>query len=81
MGIDILEKEEIITYRENDLTLLNSIRSGEYMKGGKFVNDFYSMVESLNKRLENAANNSKLPEKPKFNEVENWLMGVYKKYL
>ena len=81
MGIDVLEKEEIITYRENDLDLLNSIRSGEYMKGGKFVNDFYSMVESLNKRLENAANNSKLPEKPKFNEVESWLMNTYKKYL
>lgn len=81
MGIDVLEKEEIITYRENDLDLLMSIRNGEYMKDGKFVDDFYSIVESLSKRLEEAANNSKLPEKPRFHEVENWLMNAYKRYL
>ena len=31
MAIDLFEKEEIITYREDDLDLLLSIRNGKYM--------------------------------------------------
>ena len=81
MGIDILEKEEIITYRENDLDLLMSIRNGDYMKDGKIVDDFYSTVESLNKRFEEVASRSKLPEKPRFHEVERWYMNTVKRYL
>ena len=81
MGTDILEKEEIITYRENDLDLLMSIRHGDYMEDGVMSDRFYKLVEDLNKKFEEAAANSKLPEKPNFKGVEKIIMDVYRRYL
>lgn len=82
MGIDILEKEEIITYRENDLDLLLSIRNGDYMNlDGTVKDSFYKLVEDIDTRFKSAVSNTKLPEKPHFNEIEKWIMNVYKKYL
>lgn len=82
MGIDVLEKEEIITYRENDLDLLLSIRNGDYMNlDGTVKDSFYKLVESINTRFKSAVSNTKLSEKPHFNEIEKWIMSVYKKYL
>lgn len=82
MGIDILEKEEIITYRETDIDLLMSIRNGDYMLEDNTVSPkFYDMIKDLEKRFKLAEANTKLPEKPNFKEVEKWLMGVNKHYI
>lgn len=82
MGKDILEKEEIITYREHDIDLLLSIRQGDYMNEDGTVKDsFYKLVEEKNKEFEHAAANTKLPEKPYFHAVEKMVMDIYKKYL
>lgn len=82
MGIDILEKQEIITYREDDLDLLMRIRNGAYMNQDGTVKDsFYKLVEGIDTRFKSAVSNTKLPEKPNFNEVEKWIMSVYKRYL
>lgn len=75
MGIDILDKEEIITYRENDLDLLMSIRNGDYMNQDGTVKDsFYQIVSQLNSEFEKAVARTKLPEKPNFNQVEQWVI-------
>lgn len=82
MGIDILEKGEVVTYREDDLDLLMSIRHGDYMdKSGLFKQSFYELVDRYTKKLEYAQSTSKLPDKPNFQAIENWLMNVYKRYL
>lgn len=83
MGIDILEKEEIITYRENDIDLLMSIRNGEFMDmdSGLAKNSFYELVDSLWKKFEEAKSNTKLPEKPNFHAVERMIMKINKEYL
>ena len=82
MGIDLLEKEEIITYRENDLDLLMRIRNGAYMNQDGTVKDsFYKLVEGIDTRFKSAASNTNLPEKPHFNEIEKWVMSIYKRYL
>ena len=82
MGIDLLEKEEIIPYREDDLDLLMRIRNGAYMNQDGTVKDsFYKLVEGIDTRFKSAVSNTKLPEKPNFNEVEKWVMSVYKRYL
>ena len=82
MGIDILEKEEILPYREDDLDLLNFIRNGGYMdEDGRFVDGFYNLVNMLYKRFEEAKNKTKLPAKPDYHAVEDWVIDVYKKYL
>lgn len=82
MGIDLLEKEEIITYRENDLDLLMRIRNGAYMNQDGTVKDsFYKLVKGIDTRFKSAVSNTKLPEKPRFNEIEKWVISIYKRYL
>ena len=82
MGIDILEKKEIITYRENDIDLLMSIRNGDYMLEDNTVSPkFYDMIKDLDKRFKEAEVNSKLPEKPNFKEVEKIVMKINRGYL
>ena len=82
MGLDILNKEEILPYREDDLDMLNFIRNGGYMdEEGRFVDGFYDLVNMLYKRFEDAKSKTKLPAKPDYHAVEDWVVGVYKKYL
>ena len=82
MGTDILKKEEIITYRENDLDLLMSIRNGEWMgEDGKFLPKFYKLVEDLSSDFDKAISETKLPEKPNFKQIEKFVIRVNKKYL
>ena len=65
MCIDILEKEEIITYRENDLNFLMSIRNGDYLDTeGHPTKEFYDLVDVYEKRMQAAAEKSRLPDKP-----------------
>ena len=45
MCIDILEKEEIVTYREKERDLLMSIRNGEYLDGNRQpIPEFYDLL-------------------------------------
>ena len=82
MGTDILEKEEIITYRENDIDLLMSIRNGDYMEeNGLAKPSFYELVDKIKARFEQAVSNTRLPKKPNFNAVENLVMEVNRKYI
>lgn len=77
MCLDILEKEEINTYRENDIPFLMDIRNGKYLdKNSQPVPEFYEMVKDYEKRLQYAADNSSLPEKPDFKAIDEFLMSV-----
>lgn len=77
MCLDILEKEEIITYREKDQNLLMSIRSGAFQKEDHtFRSEFFDMVNDFEKRIEYARNNTSLPEKPDYHTVEEFVMSV-----
>lgn len=77
MCLDILEKEEINTYRENDLELLLSIRNGDYQKeDGTFYQSFFDMIDELEKKLEYAKNNTSLPDKPDYKKIEEFVISV-----
>lgn len=77
MCMDILEKEEIITYREKDHDLLMSIRNGEFMfSDGTYRPEFFEMVKDFEKRLEYAKENTSLPEKPNMKTIEEFVMSV-----
>jgi predicted nucleotidyltransferase len=77
MCIDIIEKEEIITYRENDLDLLMSIRNGKYQKeDSTFYMEFFDMVTDYENRMNYAAENTSLPETPDYKRVEEFVMSV-----
>lgn len=77
MCLDILEKEEINTYRENDILFLMDIRNGKYLdSNSQPIPEFYEMVKDYEKRLQYAADNSNLPEKPDFKAIDEFLMSI-----
>lgn len=75
MCIDILEKEEIITYREQEHDLLMDIRNGKFLNENKQPTDgFYDLLDKWQKRFEYAKENTSLPEKPDYKKVEELLI-------
>lgn len=77
MCIDILEKEEIVTYREADHDLLMSIRNGAYMnEDGTYRTEFSELITDLKKRLDYAKENTSLPAHPSMKEIEEFVMSV-----
>lgn len=77
MGIDILEKGEIITYREKEHNLLMTIRNGYFQKKDHtYIPEFFELVDELQKRFEYAANNTSLPDTPNYKEVDELLFDI-----
>lgn len=77
MAIDLLEKEEIITYREKDHDFLMSIRNGKYLDANyQPTPEFYEMLDELEKRFEYAKNNTSLPESPNYKKINEFVMSV-----
>jgi len=77
MAIDIFEKEEIITYRENDLDLLLSIRNGKYMNDeGTYQCEFFELLGNYEKKLDYAVKNSSIPESPNYKLIEEFAISV-----
>lgn len=82
MCLDILEKEDIITYREQDHDLLMSIRNGMYQnKDGTYKSEFFAMIDSFEKRLNYAKKNTSLPEHPNMKLIEEFVMSVNRRSL
>lgn len=77
MCFDILEKNEINTYRENDIDFLMSIKNGHYMKpDGTYKADFFDMITSLDAKLLKLYEESKLPEMPDKKKVVKLMMSI-----
>lgn len=77
MCLDILEHEEIVTFREKDQDLLMDIRNGHYQKADHtFNDDFYDLLNELERRLDYAAKHTSLPEAPDLAAIEAFQMEV-----
>ena len=77
MCIDILEKEEIITYREADLEYLLSIRYGKFLdENGHPIEGFYDIINEFERRMNYAAENTSLPDKPNHKRIKEFQMSV-----
>lgn len=77
MCIDILEKEEIITYRSEEHDLLMRVRNGEFLdETGAPIAEFYDILNEYTKRFEYAKNNTSLPEQPDYKRIEEFQMSV-----
>jgi len=77
MSLDILEKQEINTYRIKELALLKSIRVGEFQKAdGGFRQEFYDLLKDYEKKLDYAAKNTALPDLPDMKRVEEFIIYV-----
>lgn len=77
-GLDILEKEDIITYRGGeDHTLLMSIRNGDFMKpDGTYSQDFFDLLNNYDSRFKRAAAETSLPELPDTKKVNELLTEI-----
>lgn len=77
MVIDILEKKEIITYRENDHDFLMEIRNGKYLDANRQpTEEFFSIVENLQKRFGYAKQNTDLPDNPDYKRINEFMVSV-----
>ena len=77
MCIDILEKEEIITYREAEHELLMQVRNGYFLDENRQPGqEFYDLLNEYEKRFEYAVRNTSLPETPDFKKINEFKMYV-----
>lgn len=77
MAFDILERRKIVTYREDEHDLLMFIRNGAFSNDQNlFSNEFYEMVDELEKRLEYAKQNTDLPKDPDYKRIEDFVVSV-----
>lgn len=77
MCFDILERGEIVTYREAEHDFLMDIRNGKYLDNdNKPTTEFFEIVDELEKRLEYDKIHTELPEKPDYNRIKEFTMSV-----
>lgn len=78
MGIDVLEKQQIITYRyAEERNFLISIRNGEYLnEDGLPTIEFYGIVGKYQTRFEYAKQNTDLPDNPNYKDINEFLASV-----
>lgn len=77
MCLDILEKEQIVTYREAEHDLLMDIRNGKYLDSNdQPIPEFYEMVDDYEKKLDYAKLNTSLPDSPNYKKISEFVMNV-----
>lgn len=80
MCIDILEKEEIITFREKEHDLLMDIRNNKYLdNNSQPTSEFNDLLNEYQKRFEYAKKNTSLPDKPDYKRINEFQMYVNEK--
>ena len=77
MCFDILEKEEINTYREAEHDLLMDLRNGKFLGDNRQpIPEFFEMVDELERRLDYDKNNTSLPNVPDYNKINDFVGSV-----
>lgn len=77
MCIDILEKGEIVTYREAEHDMLMDIRNGKFLDSNRQpTEEFFELVEGYKTRLEYAKENTSLPDQPDYRGIKDFVMSV-----
>lgn len=83
MAIDILERDEIVTYREKDRDFLMSIKTGYYYnkQTNTFTTEFFDIVSDFDKRILTAYENTKLPETPDIVKINKLVYDINYDYI
>jgi hypothetical protein len=77
MCFDILEKNQIITYRAEDHNELMAIRNGIYLNGDSSVKpEFYDLVDILEQRLHYDMETTTLPKDVDMEKVDELLIKI-----
>lgn len=79
MGIDILETEDIITYRTAEHDLLMDIRNGKFIDDAQQPRpEFYDLVNEYEKRFDYAKQNTSLPDEPDYKAINELRISINK---
>ncbi len=78
---DILEKQEVHTYREYDKDFLLEVRKGKFIKDNKFTDDFHPFLKTLQDRLDQDKLTTTLPNEPNYKEIEKFVVDVNTKVI
>lgn len=82
MVLDILEKQEIIICRQENLPLLMKIRNGGFMQpDGTLSKEFYEMLDYYERRVQEAAKATALPDEPDMTKVGAFVESVNRRSL
>lgn len=82
MCLDILERGDIITYRENDREFLLSIRNGAFQnEDHTYRPEFFDMVADFEQKLDYAKKHTELPAQPDMKKIEEFVMEVNKRVI
>jgi predicted nucleotidyltransferase len=77
MCFDILENEDVRTYREADKDFLLSIRNGIFQnEDGSYRSEFFELVSAFEKRLQYDKKNTNLPASPNMKRIEDFVMSI-----
>lgn len=77
MVLDILEKGEIVTYREKEHDFLMDIRNGKYLDDNRQpIPEFFELVDEYEKKLKYAKENTELPNNPDYQRIKEFVMSV-----
>ena len=77
MCFDIMDKGEIITFREKDHDLLMDIRNGKYLDDqDQPVPEFMDMVAEYESKLDKLKETTFLPEKPDYKKINEFVASV-----
>lgn len=77
MCFDILDKGEIVTYREKDHDFLMSIRDGKYLDGNdQPTKEFFEIVDEYEAKLDRVKETTELPDKPDFKKINEFVASV-----
>lgn len=77
IGLDIIEKGEIITYREKERDLLLDIRNGKYIdKNGNIMSEFFKMVQKYEDRFIHAKEITTLPKESDWEAINDFISSV-----
>ena len=80
--LDILEKQEIIICRQENLPLLMKIRNGGFMEpDGTFSKEFYEVLDYYERRVQEATKATALPDEPDMAKVGAFVESVNRRAL
>lgn len=78
MCLDILEREEIKTYRDEEHDFLMSIRNGAFLDDNmQPIPEFYELLNEYEKRLDYAKANTSLPDEPDYKTINDMLISIH----
>lgn len=72
MGIDILESQQINTFRKKEHNLLMDIRLGK-----KSMQEIFDLQKELQTKIDYAYKNSTLPKQPDINKINQLMLDIY----